>query len=127
MGRCIADYVRRSIDFKIAGTRKVSPLAQDKKRLDRVIMRSSVFVADMTYITLRSKIQSKHMVRILFGFLVQFWILEMGWFVQRDGCGLQDRKLNRCTVKAKTGSKGGGCPSINYIYKEPDRLLHATT
>ena len=64
MGRYIADYVRRSVNFKIADTRKVSPLAQNKKRLDHVIMRSSVFVADMTYIALRSKVRSGHMVQI---------------------------------------------------------------
>ena len=55
MGRCIADYIKGSVDFKIADARKVSPLAQNKKRLDHVIMRSSVFVADMTYIVLSAK------------------------------------------------------------------------
>ena len=64
MGRCIANFVKGSVDFKIADARKVSPLAQNKKRLDRVIMRLSVFGADMTYIVLRSKIQSRHMVQI---------------------------------------------------------------
>ena len=55
MGRCIADYVRRSVDFNIADTKRVSPLAQNKKRLDRIVIRSSVFVADMACIALRSK------------------------------------------------------------------------
>ena len=59
MGRCIADYVRRSVDFKMADTRKVSPFVQNKRRLDRIVMRSSVFVADMTCIALRSKIKSR--------------------------------------------------------------------
>ena len=62
MGRCIADYIKGSVDFKIADARKVSPLAQNKKRLDHVIMRSSVFMADVIYIALRSKIRSKCMV-----------------------------------------------------------------
>ena len=74
--------------FEIAGTESVSPLVQNKKRLDSIIMRSSIFVVDVTHIALRSKIQFKDMVRIRFGFLIRFWILEMGWFVQRDGCGL---------------------------------------
>ena len=60
LGRCIADYTRRSVSFEIADTKSVSPLAQDKKRLDRIEKRSSVFVADMTCIALRSKNQIKN-------------------------------------------------------------------
>ena len=57
LGRCIADYTRRSVGFEIADTESVSPLAQDKKRLDRIVKRSSVFMADTTCIALRSKNQ----------------------------------------------------------------------
>ena len=54
MGRRITDYVKKSVEFRIADTESVSPLAQKiKERLDRVAMRSSVFMADMTYIVLR--------------------------------------------------------------------------
>ena len=54
--------------LNIADTGKVSPLAQNKKGLDRDMIRSSVFVADMTYIALRSKIQSERMIQVWFGF-----------------------------------------------------------
>ena len=57
MGGCIADYTRRSVGFEIADTKSVSPLAQDKKRLDRIVKHSSVFMADTTCIALRSKNQ----------------------------------------------------------------------
>ena len=52
---CIADYIRRLVDFGVANTENVSPLVRNKKRLDRIVMRSGVFVADMTCIALRSK------------------------------------------------------------------------
>ena len=55
MGRCIADCTRKSVGFGVADTESVSPLAQSKNRLDRIIMRSSVFMADMACIALRSK------------------------------------------------------------------------
>ena len=60
MGGCIADYMRRSVGFGVADTESVSPLVQkNKERLVRIVMRLSVFVANMTYIALRSKIKSR--------------------------------------------------------------------
>ena len=49
-----------------------------------MVMRSSVFVADMTYIALRSKIKSKTCGSDLIWFSVRFWIAKRGWFVQRN-------------------------------------------
>ena len=60
--------------LNITDTEEVSPLVQNKG-LDRSKMRSSVFMADMTCIALRSKIQSKRMVRVWFGFSVRLWIV----------------------------------------------------
>ena len=78
MGRCVAGYTRKSVGFKYSRYRKVSPLAQNKKGLDRVVMRSSVFMADMIYIALRSKIQSKCMNLSLFGFHVMILFEDIG-------------------------------------------------
>ena len=83
-------------------------------------MRSSVFVADMTYIALRSKIQCRHVVQIWFGFSVQFWI-AMWWFVWCDSCRTE---ISIRHNKDKGQKQMGGSQSIDYIYKKPDRLLY---
>ena len=83
-------------------------------------MRSSVFVADMTYIALRSKIQYGHVVQIWFGFSVQFWI-AMWWFVRYDSCRIE---ISTRHNKDKGQKQMGGSQSIDYIYKKPDRLLY---
>ena len=57
----------------------------------------------------------------------QFRIIKVYWFIQCDDHGLQYENLkgNQNKIEAK-GERGGG-PSIDYIYKNPDRLLHSTT
>ena len=64
MDRHIADYVKRSVEFRISRYRKcITFSAKIKEKLDRVVMRSGGFVADMTYIALRSKsLIQKYMV-----------------------------------------------------------------
>jgi hypothetical protein len=42
------------------------------------MIRSSVFVADMTYIALRSKIQSERMIQVWFGFYVVILFGDIG-------------------------------------------------
>ena len=51
---------------------------QSKKGLDRDITRSGVFVADMTYIALRSKIQFERMIQVWFGFYVVILFGDIG-------------------------------------------------
>ena len=107
--------LRRSVGFEIADTESVSPLVQNKKRLDRIIMRSSVFVADMTHIALRIKNQ---IWNIWFGFGLHF-LFDFGSrrCVSLFSAMIARQKLTQSTVKTKNRSKGGGSQSINYIYK----------
>ena len=50
--------------------RSITFSAKNKKGLDHDVVHSSVFMADMTNIALRSKIQSKRMIQVWFGFYV---------------------------------------------------------
>ena len=115
MGRCIADYVKRSVGFEIADTENVSPLRKNKEKLDCIIMRSSVFVADVTHIALRSRNQ---IWNIWFGFGLHF-LFNFGSrrCVSLFSAMIARQKLTQSTVKTKNRSKGGGSQSINYIYK----------
>ena len=99
-------------------------------------------MADTTCVALRSKIRSEHMslsliqilcddflwsIGVLCGRFSGFMIGRAYQFVRCD-----DRILLREKIKRKSeqhGGKGkrGGGPSIDYIYKEPDRLLHGAT
>ena len=114
MGRCITDYMRRSVGFEIADTEGVSPLVQNKKRLDHIVMRLGVFVADMTCIALRSKIKSKTCGSDSTWFSVRFWIAKTCWFVRVTNAR---QKLAQDTIKTESKGEQGRSQSIDYIYK----------